>query len=172
MSLESVRAWLAEHAPDLPLIEVAESTATVDDRRRGARRRAGPDRQDAGGAGPATTVFLLVARGDARLDNGKTKAEFGARPRMLGPEETLALTGHPVGGVCPFGLATPLPVYCDVSLQGLRPRLSGRRLAQQLGRGDAGAAVRAGRRALGRPLPAAGRGRIDRRRSPLLWSAR
>jgi prolyl-tRNA editing enzyme YbaK/EbsC (Cys-tRNA(Pro) deacylase) len=36
---------------------------------------------------------------------------------MLGPEETLALTGHPVGGVCPFGLATPLPVYLDLSLQ-------------------------------------------------------
>jgi prolyl-tRNA editing enzyme YbaK/EbsC (Cys-tRNA(Pro) deacylase) len=62
-------------------------------------------------------VFLLVARGDARLDNAGTKAEFGGRPRMLGPEETLALTGHPVGGVCPFGLATPLPVYCDVSLR-------------------------------------------------------
>jgi prolyl-tRNA editing enzyme YbaK/EbsC (Cys-tRNA(Pro) deacylase) len=37
---------------------------------------------------------------------------------MLGAEETLALTGHPVGGVCPFGLARPLPVYLDVSLQG------------------------------------------------------
>src|SRR5690606_10225766 len=61
--------------------------------------------------------FLVVARGDARLDNARTKAEFGGRPRMLGPEETLALTGHPVGGVCPFGLATPLPVYCDVSLR-------------------------------------------------------
>jgi prolyl-tRNA editing enzyme YbaK/EbsC (Cys-tRNA(Pro) deacylase) len=36
---------------------------------------------------------------------------------MLGPDETLALTGHPVGGVCPFGLATPLPVYLDVSLR-------------------------------------------------------
>jgi prolyl-tRNA editing enzyme YbaK/EbsC (Cys-tRNA(Pro) deacylase) len=63
------------------------------------------------------TVFLLVARGDARLDNGKTKARFGGRPRMLGPEETLALTGHPVGGVCPFGLASALPVYLDVSLR-------------------------------------------------------
>ncbi|HYD38810.1 MAG TPA: YbaK/EbsC family protein, partial [Allosphingosinicella sp.] len=62
-------------------------------------------------------VFLLVARGDARLDNAKTKAAFRARPRMLGPDETLALTGHPVGGVCPFGLASPLPVYCDVSLK-------------------------------------------------------
>jgi prolyl-tRNA editing enzyme YbaK/EbsC (Cys-tRNA(Pro) deacylase) len=62
-------------------------------------------------------VFLLVARGDARLDNQKTKAAFGGRPRMLGPEETFAVTGHPVGGVCPFGLATPLPIHCDISLR-------------------------------------------------------
>ena len=62
-------------------------------------------------------LFLLVARGDARLDNRKCKDELGARPRMLGPEETFAVTGHPVGGVCPFGLKTPLPVYLDVSLQ-------------------------------------------------------
>ncbi|MDQ8756826.1 YbaK/EbsC family protein [Sphingosinicella sp. LHD-64] len=117
MSLESVRAWLAAHAPDLPIIEVATSTATV------------AEAAGALGVEPARIaktlavrvngeVFLLVARGDARLDNGKAKAAFGGRPRMLGPEETLALTGHPVGGVCPFGLASPLPVYCDVSLKG------------------------------------------------------
>ena len=116
MSLESVRGWLAAHAPELPLIEVAESTATV------------AAAAEALGVEPgriAKTLairvgdrrFLLVARGDARLDNAKTKAAFGARPRMLGPEEMLALTGHPVGGVCPFGLANPLPVYLDVSLQ-------------------------------------------------------
>jgi prolyl-tRNA editing enzyme YbaK/EbsC (Cys-tRNA(Pro) deacylase) len=62
-------------------------------------------------------VVLVVARGDARLDNRKCKQAFGARPRMLSHEETEALTGHKVGGVCPFGLATPLPVYCDVSLR-------------------------------------------------------
>src|SRR6185503_5562806 len=62
-------------------------------------------------------TFLLVTRGDARLSNGKCKAAFGARPRMLDAEETLALTGHPVGGVCPFGLATPLPIYLDMSLR-------------------------------------------------------
>ncbi len=66
----------------------------------------------------AGEVLLVVARGDARLDNAKSKAAFGGRPRMLGAEETLALTGHPVGGVCPFGLATPLPVYLDQSLRG------------------------------------------------------
>ena len=115
MSLESVRSWLAEHAPDLPLIEVAESTATVEH----AARALGVEpariaKTLAVRAGEL--VFLLVARGDARLDNTKSKARFGARPRMLGPEETLALTGHPVGGVCPFGLASPLPIFCDVSL--------------------------------------------------------
>jgi prolyl-tRNA editing enzyme YbaK/EbsC (Cys-tRNA(Pro) deacylase) len=117
MSLESVRAWLAEHAPDLPLIEVAESTATVAEA--AAALGIAPGRIAktlAVRAGEKT--FLLVARGDARLDNRKSKDEFGARPRMLGPEETLKLTGHPVGGVCPFGLATALPVYLDVSLRG------------------------------------------------------
>jgi prolyl-tRNA editing enzyme YbaK/EbsC (Cys-tRNA(Pro) deacylase) len=63
------------------------------------------------------TVVLLVARGDARLDNKKAKAAFGAKPRMLGAEEVEAITGHPVGGVTPFGLANELPVYCDVSLK-------------------------------------------------------
>ena len=117
MSLESVRAWLADHAPDLPLIEVAESTATV-------ATAAAALGVEPGRIAKTLTVrvgpetFLLVARGDARLDNAKTKAAFGGRPRMLGPEETFALTGHPVGGVCPFGLANPLPVYLDVSLQG------------------------------------------------------
>ena len=116
MSLESVRVWLAEHAPDLPLILVEESTATVDH----AARALGVEpariaKTLAVRAGDL--VFLLVARGDARLDNAKCKARFGARPRMLGPEETQALTGHPVGGVCPFGLATPLPTFCDLSLR-------------------------------------------------------
>ena len=63
-------------------------------------------------------TFLLVARGDARLSNAKCKAAFAARPRMLGAEETLALTGHPIGGVCPFGLPRPMPIFLDVSLQG------------------------------------------------------
>jgi prolyl-tRNA editing enzyme YbaK/EbsC (Cys-tRNA(Pro) deacylase) len=116
MSSDSVRRWLAEYAPDLELIEVAQSTATVET----AARALGVEpariaKTLAVRAG--NEVFLLVARGDARLDNAKCKAEFGARPRMLGPEETLELTGHPIGGVCPFGLATLLPVYLDVSLR-------------------------------------------------------
>ena len=116
MSFESVRAWLAMHAPDLPLIETVESTATV--ATAAAALGVEPGRiAKTLALRVGDAVRLVVTRGDARLDNIKTKAAFGARPRMLGPEETLELTGHPVGGVCPFGLATPLPVYCDVSLR-------------------------------------------------------
>lgn len=116
MSLESVKAWLSERAPDLRLIEVEESTATVET----AAKALGVEpcriaKTLAVRAGEH--LFLLVTRGNARLDNRKCKDEFSARPRMLGPEQTFELTGHPVGGVCPFGLKNPLPVYLDVSLQ-------------------------------------------------------
>lgn len=116
MSLESVKSWLSAHAPDVRLIEAHGSTATV------------LDAAETLGVEPAriaktltvragSLTFLLVTRGDARLSNAKCKAEFGARPRMLGAEETLELTGHPLGGVCPFGLASELAVYVDVSLR-------------------------------------------------------
>lgn len=116
MSLESVKAWLAANAPDLLLIEVEGTTATVDT----AAEALGVE---PGRIAKTLTVragehlFLLCTRGNARLDNRKCKDAFGARPRMLGPEETLEVTGHPVGGVCPFGLKRPLPVYLDVSLK-------------------------------------------------------
>ena len=117
MSLESVRAWLAAHAPDLPIIDQGLSTATVAEAAVALGVEPGRIAKTlcirAGGGDP----FLLVARGDARLDNQKAKAAFGGRPRMLGPEETLALTGHAVGGVCPFGLATPMAVRCGISLR-------------------------------------------------------
>ncbi|HEY0026529.1 MAG TPA: YbaK/EbsC family protein [Allosphingosinicella sp.] len=116
MSFESVRAWLSEHAPDLPIIETPESTATVDLAAQALGVEPGRIAKTLA-IRVGDRVVLVVARGDARLDNAKSKAAFDARPRMLGAEETFALTGHPVGGVCPFGLATPLPVYCDVSLK-------------------------------------------------------
>ncbi|HEY1142527.1 MAG TPA: YbaK/EbsC family protein [Sphingomicrobium sp.] len=116
MSAESVKAWLAEHAPDLGVIETELTTATVDTAAEALGVEPGRIAKTlAIRAGDHT--FLVVARGDARLDNGKSKKEFGARPRMLGADETFARTSHPVGGVCPFGLATPLPVYIDRSLQ-------------------------------------------------------
>jgi prolyl-tRNA editing enzyme YbaK/EbsC (Cys-tRNA(Pro) deacylase) len=116
MSLDSVRAFFAARAPDVPIIEQTSSTATV--------LEAAATLGVAPGQIAKTLslrvqdrVLLVVARGDARLDNRKVKDALGGRPRMLGAEEVEALTGHPVGGVCPFGLAQPIPVYCDVSLR-------------------------------------------------------
>jgi prolyl-tRNA editing enzyme YbaK/EbsC (Cys-tRNA(Pro) deacylase) len=116
MSLESVKAWLAASASDLRLIEVEDSTATVDTAAKALGVEPGRIAKTLA-IRAGEHLFLLCTRGDARLDNRKCKDELGARPRMLGPEETLEVTGHPVGGVCPFGLKQPLPVYLDVSLK-------------------------------------------------------
>jgi prolyl-tRNA editing enzyme YbaK/EbsC (Cys-tRNA(Pro) deacylase) len=116
MSGESVREWLAIQAPDLRPIELEDSTATVETAAKALGVEPGRIAKTLA-VRAGDHLFLLVARGNARLDNRKCKDEFGARPRMLGPEETLEITGHPVGGVCPFGLKTPLPVYLDITLK-------------------------------------------------------
>jgi prolyl-tRNA editing enzyme YbaK/EbsC (Cys-tRNA(Pro) deacylase) len=115
MSLDSVRAFLAETAPDIAIIELESSTATVAlaAEGRGVRPAQIAKTLSLSVGGRA---ILVVTCGDSRLDNKKAKAAFGGKPRMLGAEEVVAVTGHPIGGVCPFGLATALPVYCDVSL--------------------------------------------------------
>jgi prolyl-tRNA editing enzyme YbaK/EbsC (Cys-tRNA(Pro) deacylase) len=116
MSIESVKMWVAEYAPELCLIEAHDSTATVADA--AATLGVEPGRiAKTIALRVGVRIFLLVTRGDARLDNLKCKAAFGGRVRMLDAEATLAATGHVVGGVCPFGLATPLPVYTDISLR-------------------------------------------------------
>jgi prolyl-tRNA editing enzyme YbaK/EbsC (Cys-tRNA(Pro) deacylase) len=115
MSLESVRAFLAETAPDVSIVELGTSSSTMT---LSAEWNIAP-------AQIAKTLslrvgernLLLVACGDSRLDNRKIKSVFGGKARMLPAEEAAALTGHPVGGVCPFGLATPLPIYFDVMLK-------------------------------------------------------
>src|SRR5580765_7309920 len=116
MSLQSVRAFLAEHAPDIEVLEATTSTATV------------ALAAEAHGVTPAEIAktlslrlhgepILLVMGGEARLDNRKYKDRFGTKAKMLDAEEVLAATSHPVGGVCPIGLPRPLRVYADVSLR-------------------------------------------------------
>ena len=116
MSLESVRAFFAEKAPDIAVIESPISSATV------------ALAAEAYGVEPGRIaktlclrvgerVVLIVTSGTSRMDNKKVKALFGGKPKMLGLAEVAEITGHEVGGVCPFGLKAPLPVYCDVSLR-------------------------------------------------------
>ncbi len=116
MSLQSVRQFFADRAPDVEIIELSQSTATV-------ALAAAAHHVEPGQIAKTLSfkikneVILIVAKGDARLDNKKLKAAFGAKVRMLSSDEVIVLTGHPVGGVCPFGLENPLAVYCDISLQ-------------------------------------------------------
>lgn len=62
-------------------------------------------------------ALLVVAAGDAKIDNAKFKAEFGMKARMLDPQETLDKVGHAVGGVCPFGIKPDCKVVLDDSLK-------------------------------------------------------
>lgn len=67
--------------------------------------------------GDSATALLIAAAGDARIDNNKFKNVFGFKARMLTPEEVLTLTGHAVGGVCPFALPATTRLVVDVSVQ-------------------------------------------------------
>lgn len=116
MSLDSVRAFFATHAPDIKVIVTEESSATV------------ALAAEAHGVEPAQIakticlragdqIMLVVAGGMARIDNRKFRDRFGAKARMLEADQVVEATSHPVGGVCPFGLPAPLPIYCDASLR-------------------------------------------------------
>lgn len=61
--------------------------------------------------------ILIVAAGDAKIDNPKYKAQFGVKAKMLTPEEVIELIGHAVGGVCPFAVNKGVSVYLDESLK-------------------------------------------------------
>lgn len=116
MTLSSVQAFFAEHAPDLEVIVTEASSATVP--LAAAAHGVEPDQIAKSiclRAGEETMIVVMA--GTARLDNKKFRSRFSAKPRMLGGDDVVEITGHPVGGVCPFGLASPLPVYCDISLQ-------------------------------------------------------
>jgi prolyl-tRNA editing enzyme YbaK/EbsC (Cys-tRNA(Pro) deacylase) len=116
MSLESVREFFASRALDVPIIELEVSTATVALAAEAHGVEPGRIAKTLAFRLAGERAILVVAAGDARIDNKKFKDAFG-KGKMLGAEDVVALTGHPVGGVCPFGLATPLPIYLDASLK-------------------------------------------------------
>jgi Cys-tRNA(Pro) deacylase len=116
MSVESVKTYLQENDLSYEIMEFDAGTETVD---RAAQ---------ALGVAPAliakTLAFrikdravLVVSKGDARIDNKKFKNHFQAKAKMMSPDEVLEITGHPVGGVCPFGLKQPAEIYLDESLR-------------------------------------------------------
>lgn len=116
MGKEQVRAYLDSIGrPDLRIVEFAVSSATVE---LAAQAAGVPPAQIAKTLALRVKeqVVLVVLGGEARLCNQKLKQLFGTKAKMLSAEETLEMTGHAVGGVCPFGLKNPLPIYLDESL--------------------------------------------------------
>lgn len=116
MSLETVRTFFASRNLDISIIELEVSTATVALAAEAHGVEHGRIAKTLAFRLADDRVILVVASGDARINHKKFKAELG-KGKMLGLDEVVQLTGHPVGGVCPFGLAQPLPIYLDVSLR-------------------------------------------------------
>ena len=116
MSIEKGRAYFRKFGIENRIIEFDVSSATVDL----ASKALGVD-----GCRIAKTLsfksadgcLLILAAGDARIDNHKFKSFFHMKAKMLSAEEVDQMIGHPVGGVCPFGIDPEIPVYLDVSLQ-------------------------------------------------------
>ena len=117
MSVEDVKMFFKERQIACEVSELEKSTATV-----GLAAKAL-------GVEPALIAktlsfklkdnkcILLLTKGDARIDNKKYKDYFKVKAKMLKPEEVLEITGHEVGGVCPFGLKNSLEIFLDKSLQ-------------------------------------------------------
>ena len=116
MAIERVREYFTEKGVDDRILEFDVSSATVEL----AAQALGCE-----GKRIAKTlsfhfdgrVVLIVAAGDAKIDNPKYKAEFHAKAKMLSFDEAEALIGHAVGGVCPFAVNEGVEVYLDESLK-------------------------------------------------------
>jgi len=116
MSIEKVSEYLQQYNKAKDILEMEESTATVE------------LAAQALGIEPARiaksislydgdSAMIIVVAGDMKIDNKKFKEQFHCKAKMLTPEETLKITGHPVGGVCPFALPKNVKVYLDMSMK-------------------------------------------------------
>ena len=116
MSIERVRAYFAQYNIQDRRQEFAVSSATVE-------LAAEALHTDAKRIAKTLSFMvedkpvLIVAAGDAKIDNPKFKAQFHTKAKMLGFDEVEPLVGHAVGGVCPFGVRDGVAVYLDISLK-------------------------------------------------------
>ena len=116
MAIEKVRAYFREQGMEERIREFDTSSATVD--LAAAALGCEPQRIAKSLAFMADGhALLVVTAGDAKIDNSKYKAQFRTKARMLSPQEAETLTGHAVGGVCPFAVPKDVDIYLDVSLK-------------------------------------------------------
>lgn len=117
MSIEKVKEFLKKWDKDCEVLEFEVSSATVNLAAQALEvipARIAKTLSFKCGEG----CLLVIAAGDARIDNSKFKAQFGFKAKMLNPDEVLYFTGYEVGGVCPFAIENPdTKVYADISLK-------------------------------------------------------
>ncbi len=125
MGVAEVKEYLKTWGKDTAIKEYAASCATVElaagtvgvEAARIAKTLCFKTKQTNVGAG-VLSCLLIVAAGDARIDGKKFKEHFGIKSHMPSPEDVPALTGHAVGGVCPFAVNNPdAGIYLDISLK-------------------------------------------------------
>ncbi len=116
MSVERVRDYFSKYGIENRIQEFPVSSATVElaaEALGTEGKRIAKTLSFMAGEKP----ILIVAAGDAKIDNPKFKAQFHTKAKMLGSREVEPLIGHAVGGVCPFGINEGVDVYLDISLK-------------------------------------------------------
>lgn len=117
MSLESVKNHFKKWNRENDIMEFASSSATVQEAADTIGVQPAQIAKTLSFRGKEDKAILVVTAGDAKIDNKKFRKTFEFKARMLSADEVVEQTGHPVGGVCPFGLANDLDVYLDISLK-------------------------------------------------------
>ena len=116
MSIERVKEYFSKFGMEKRIIELGESSATVE--LAAAALGCEPKRIAKSLSFMVDgRAILVVCAGDAKVDNGKYKAQFGVKAKMLTPDEAVEIIGHAVGGVCPFAVNDGVAVYLDESLK-------------------------------------------------------
>jgi len=116
MSVESVKAFFKERNLNYKVLELDSLTSTVTLAAKALGVEQGQIAKTLAFKLQNNEILLIVVRGDARIDNKKFRKKF-MKGKMLSPDEVELETGHPVGGVCPFGLSKNIPIYLDISLK-------------------------------------------------------
>lgn len=116
MSIEAVRTYFRPLGRETDILEFSESSATVELAAQAVGVIPARIAKSLSFLTPEGCV-LIIAAGDARVDNSKYKHHFGVKAKMLTPDEAVERIGHAVGGVCPFALPEDVSVYLDESLR-------------------------------------------------------
>lgn len=116
MSIEKVRAYFTQFGIEGRVQEFPVSSATVELAAQAAGVEPGRIAKSLSFKLNERTI-LVVAAGDVKVDNGKYKAEFGGKAKMLTADEAVERIGHAVGGVCPFAVNAGVEVYLDTSMR-------------------------------------------------------